>query len=98
MSVTGLLLSSEPQARSLYLPRTYMEKGHVSDKNECLYRSEEMRGQMPGATCNGARTKSAISNTQTPGYVRAPEGVARQGIRTEGLGKVRRHCMASHQK
>ena len=38
-------------------------------------RSEEVRGQVPGTTCNWARTKSAINNTQTPGYVKAPEGM-----------------------
>ena len=30
-----------------------------------------MRGQVPGTTCNGARTKSAINNYQASGYVRA---------------------------
>ena len=35
-----------------------------------------MRGQVPGTTRGRARTKSAINNTQTSGYVRAPEGVA----------------------
>ena len=32
-----------------------------------------MRGQVRGTICNGARTKSAINNNQTSGYVRAPE-------------------------
>ena len=50
--------------------------GPVGEENEqCLDRNEEVRGQVPGTTCNGACTKSAINNTQTPGYVRAPEGV-----------------------
>ena len=37
-----------------------------------------MRGQVPGTTRNGERTKSAINNSQASGYryVRAPEGVA----------------------
>ena len=37
-----------------------------------------MRGQVPGTTRNGGRTKSAINNSQASGYryVRAPEGVA----------------------
>ena len=33
-----------------------------------------MRDQVPGTTCNGACSKS--TNIQTPGGVRAPEGVA----------------------
>ena len=36
-------------------------------------RVKEVRGQVPGTTCNGARTNSAINNTQNSGYVRAPE-------------------------
>ena len=35
-----------------------------------------MRGQVPGTTCNGARTNSAINNTQASSYIGAPEGVA----------------------
>ena len=37
---------------------------------------------------NGARTKSAINNTQASAYVRAPEGVARRynGIKRQGKG------------
>ena len=46
-----------------------------------------VRGQVPGATRNGARTKSAINNTQTSGYVRAPEGVAR---RYNGINRQKR--------
>ena len=34
-------------------------------------RVKEVRGQVPGTICNGARTKSAINNYQAPGYVRA---------------------------
>ena len=30
-----------------------------------------MRGQVPGTTCNEARTKSAINNYQAPRYIRA---------------------------
>ena len=33
----------------------------------------EVRDQVPGTTCNGARTNSAINNSQNSGYVRAPE-------------------------
>ena len=33
---------------------------------------------MPGTTCNGASTNSAINNTQASSYIRAPEGVARR--------------------
>ena len=36
-------------------------------------RMQEVRGQVPGTTCNGARTNSAINNSQTSGYIRAPE-------------------------
>ena len=36
-------------------------------------RVKEVRGQVPGTTCNGARTNSAINNSQNSGYVRAPE-------------------------
>ena len=42
------------------------------ENKQCLYRSEKVRGQVPGTTCNGACSKSA--NIQTPGDVRAPEG------------------------
>ena len=34
---------------------------------------KEVRGQVPGTTCNGAHTNSAINNSQTSGYVRASE-------------------------
>ena len=44
---------------------------------KCIKGVFEVRGQLPGATCNRARTKSAINNYQAPGYVRAYEGVAR---------------------
>ena len=55
----------------------------MGEENEqCLYRNEEVRGQVPETTCNGARTKSAINNTQTPGYVRAPEGVVTEAPST----------------
>ena len=30
-----------------------------------------MRGQVPGTRCNGARTNSAINNTQVSSYIRA---------------------------
>ena len=45
-----------------------------------------MRGQVPGTTCNGARTNSAINNSQNSGYVRAPEYYAvHWGSRAPGL-------------
>ena len=37
---------------------------------------KEVRGQVPGTSRNGGRTKSAINNFQASSYVRAPEGVA----------------------
>ena len=36
-------------------------------------RVKDVRGQVPGTTYNGARTKSAINNSQSSGYVKAPE-------------------------
>ena len=33
-------------------------------------RVKEVRGQVPGTTCNGARTNSAINNTQASSYLR----------------------------
>ena len=72
------LVVLEPQARSLTDRETHRrEKANVIEENECLYMSERVRGQVPGATRNGARNESAINNTQTSGYGRAPEGVAR---------------------
>ena len=47
---------------------------------------EEVRGQMPGTTRGGARTKSAINNNQASRYVRA-RGVVRYRRPTfEGRG------------
>ena len=58
------------------------------EENKCLYLIWvwEPRGQVPGAMRNGARTKSAINNTHTSSYVRAPEGLARRynGIKRQG--------------
>ena len=34
-------------------------------------RVKKVRGQVPGTTCNGARTNSAINNTQASSYIRA---------------------------
>ena len=65
------------QARSLHWPKTHRkEKGKApgGEENICLYKSEEVRGQVPGTTCNGAYSKSR--NIQTPADVMAPEGVA----------------------
>ena len=41
-------------------------------------RVREMRGQVPGTTCNGARTNDAINSSTTQGmsYIIAPEEVA----------------------
>ena len=41
----------------------------VSEENEFLYRC--VREQVPVTARGGARTKSAINNTQASGYVRA---------------------------
>ena len=46
-------------------------------------RGEAVRGQVPGTTCNGARTNSAINNTQASSYIRAPEG-RYNGIKRQG--------------
>ena len=59
-------------------------------------RVKEVKGQVPGTICNGARTNSAINNTQTSGYVRAPEGVA-QCLGTEPISRgtvARRQSLA----
>ena len=37
---------------------------------------KEVKGEVPGATRGGVRTKSAINYYQASGYVRAPDGVA----------------------
>ena len=42
-----------------------------------------MRGQVPGTTCNGARTNSAINNTQASSYIRA-EREWRAGLSAPG--------------
>ena len=49
-------------------------------------RVKKVRGQVPGTTRNGARTNSAINNTQTSDYVRSLEKVARRynGIKRQG--------------
>ena len=59
-----LSLSSEPQARSLHRPRiTQKETNPMEAKGMSAYiRVREVRGQVPGTTCNGARTNSAINN------------------------------------
>ena len=50
-------------------------------------RVKEVRGQVPGTTCNGARATSAINNFHASGYVRAERewragvsSVTRRGI------------------
>ena len=60
-----LSLSSEPQARSLYRQRiTQKETNPMRVKGMRAYIPvREVRGQVPGTTCNGARTNSAIDNT-----------------------------------
>ena len=57
--VSKSLIVLDPQARSLD------RLAPVSEENECV------RGQVPVTARGGARTKSAINNTQTSGYVRA---------------------------
>ena len=69
----------ESQARSMNRPRHRREinQGPVGEENSSAYIGvKEVRCQVPGATRGRARTKSATNNTQTSGYVRAPEGVA----------------------
>ena len=70
-----LSLSSEPQARSL-TDRETQER----NEGEALWAKRmsgayisvrEVRGQVPGTTCNGARAKSAINNYQALCYIRA---------------------------
>ena len=46
-------------------------------------RVREMRGQVPGTTCNGARNNSAINNTQASSYIRA-EREWRAGLSAPG--------------
>ena len=46
-------------------------------------RVKEVRGQVPGTTCNGARTNSAINNTQASSYIRA-ERERRAGLSAPG--------------
>ena len=58
---------------------------------------KEVRGQVPGTTRGRARTKSAINNTQTSGYVRAREGVARCLSKPKPRGtKAWRQSLAPH--
>ena len=72
-----LSLSSEPQARSLTNREITQEwnNARLRAKGMCsaYIRVKEVRGQVPGTTRNGARTNSAINNSQNSGYVRAPE-------------------------
>ena len=71
-------LSSEPQA-----DRDHTGKEMRNPLGErMIYRSEEVRGQVPGTKCNRARTKSAINNYQASVDVRA-EREWRTGYRAE---------------
>ena len=75
------LVVLEPQARSLVTENTQKR-----NKAQALWAKrirsayigvKEVRGQVPGTTRKGGRTKSTINNVQALGYVRAPpEGVA----------------------
>ena len=71
---------------------------------------KEVRGQVPGTTGNGARTNSAINNSQNSGYVRVSEyytvhcgapGLRHQAPRAVGpvlqhtAAVPRRHLLAS---
>ena len=49
---------------------------------------KEVKGEVPGTTRGGVRTKSAINNYQASGYVKAPEGV------TQCLGLPRHQAEA----
>ena len=51
----------------------------VKRMSNAYIRVKEVRGQVPGTTCNGARTNSAINNSQNSGYLRAPEYYAVHG-------------------
>ena len=75
MPVT-LSLSSEPQARSLYWPRTHREKGPLWAKRMSGYiRVWEVRGQVPGTTRNahappGLKLHKGARGSGAPGYPR----------------------------
>ena len=53
-------------------------------------RVKEVRGQVPGTTCNGARTNSAINNTQALSYIRAEREwrarLSAPGYRRQAIG------------
>ena len=70
-------LSSEPQARSLTNREITRELNNArlwaKGMSSAYIRVKEVRGQVPGTTCNGARTNSAINNSLSWGYVRALE-------------------------
>ena len=76
-----LSLSSEPQARSL-TDRENTQDERMQAKplwakrmSSAYIRVKEVRGQVPGITCNGARINSAINNTGVELHKRRP-GVA----------------------
>ena len=85
----SLVIFRTPGSRSLYWPRT-QKKGPLWAKRMSAYiRVWEVK-------CLKARTNSAINNPQASSYIRAPEGVARRGIRAaEKLCEVRRHWLVS---
>ena len=62
-------------------------------------RVKEVRGQVPGTTCNGVRTNNAINNKQASSYIRREAPVLRHQApraidRTTAV--LRRHLLASH--
>ena len=80
-------LCSEPQARSLTDGEITQER---NAHNTGLWmkgniRMKEVRGQVPGITCNGAHAKSAINNQQASGYVRAEREWHTKGTGVEPL-------------
>ena len=73
-----LSLSSEPQARSLTDRESHRKKTNpmrVKGMSASM-RVREVRGQVPGTTCNGARTNSA--NNTCHELLKSREGVARR--------------------
>ena len=61
---------------------------------------KEVRGRVPGTTCNGAR--NAVNNSQASGYVKEPEKVAqclgywRHRTKYRGTGRIVRRDSLAH--
>ena len=74
--VDETLVVLETQARSLARDRKHTRKWKAHEREKrtsaCIG-VREVLGQMLGTTRRGSRTKSAINNTQTSGYVRTTE-------------------------